>query len=169
MPTWVCQCWLQGRRYSETPRRGFAGCLQPCRTPSENSFFGVFEIGSKCRRWTDVGSSLGRHRHLAARALWPWLSWQKPCSWQYFHYASGLSINKYIHKMNNSNKPNRAPSSISADQEGSLLTLSHLVWFYKPVNHSYQTSKFKLFKNLLLFLFSHKSEEGDCLLLSVVI
>lgn len=71
--------------------------------------------------------------------------------------------------MNNSNKPNKTLQNISVDQERLLLTLSHLVWFYKPVNCVYQTSKFKLFKNLLLFLFSHKSEEGDCLLLNIVI
>ena len=71
--------------------------------------------------------------------------------------------------MNNSSKPNRTPQNTSMDREGSLLTPSHLVWFYKLVNRSYQKSKFKLYKNLLLFLFSHKSEEGDRLLLSIVI
>lgn len=56
--------------------------------------------------------------------------------------------------MNNSNKPNKSPQNIRMDQEGLLLTLSPLVWFCKAVNHAYQTSKFKLLKNLLVFLFS---------------
>lgn len=51
--------------------------------------------------------------------------------------------------MNNGNKPNRTVQNISVDQKGSVLTLSHSVWFHKPVNYAYQTSKFKLLKKLL--------------------